>query len=101
MIITWIFILFVSCSGIKQDIVDNIDYKIIGVNIDTMKNMENILGAILEKEMSKVSNGILKIKLNIINNNSVDITIKRLEYSVFINDIYVGEGALSKLLNSV
>jgi len=77
--ITFVTLLFNSCSGLYQDAADDIDIK----GIDKIKlNSIDVLGHSVN----------LSIFINIYNRNSFKITLYESKYEVFVNNNYLGNG---------
>jgi LEA14-like dessication related protein len=85
-----------ACSGYKQDIADNISYRVMGIDIDAVTNIQNSIGSLFSGDIEKASEGELKINLEITNSNDIDLEMKEIKYNVSIHDIYIGRGILSK-----
>lgn len=86
---------FIGCSSVKQNIADNITYEIINLEVDIAHNFQNALGNLLGGNLDKALEGDIKVYLAIKNKNSMELITKKIQYNVFMNNIYIGRGLIS------
>jgi len=87
-----------SCSSVVQSVVDNIEYKVVKVDINIIKNSKNILDAITHGDFSKLTKANITPNIQLTNNNSIDLSIGKTEYKVFIDELQVAEGVTNTSL---
>jgi LEA14-like dessication related protein len=81
-----------SCSSVVQSVIDNIQYKVVKVDINIIKNSKNVLDAITHGDFEKLSKANITPNIQLTNNNSIDLSIGKTEYKVFIDELQVAEG---------
>lgn len=88
-----VLILFISsCTSTFQSIIDDIDYEVVKVDINVVKNSKNILDAIMTGNLSRLAMANITPHIKLTNNNSIDLSIGKTEYTVFIDELMVAEG---------
>jgi len=88
-----ILIFFISsCTSTIQSIIDDIDYEVVKVDINIVKNSRNILDAIINRKLNRLAVVNITPHIKLTNNNSIDLSIGKTEYTVFIDELMVAEG---------
>ena len=88
-----ILILFISsCTSTFQSIIDDIDYEVVSIDINVVKNSKNILDSIMTGNLSRLAVANITPHIKLMNNNSIDLLIGKIEYTVFIDELMIAEG---------
>jgi len=88
-----ILTLFISsCTSIFQSIIDDIDYEVVRIDINVIKNSKNILDSLMTGNLSRLAVANITPHIKLTNNNSMDLLIGKTEYTVFIDELMVAEG---------
>ena len=87
-----------NCSKVAQNMVDNVDYKLVNIDVNVIKNGENFLGALFSGDLNSLAKVSLTPHVQVSNNNSMDFEIYKTEYKIFAKNEQVAEGISTKSL---
>jgi len=87
-----------GCSKVAQNMVDNVDYKLVNIDINVVKNGTNLLGALFSGDLNALARVSLTPHVQVSNNNSIDFEIYKTEYKIFAENAQVAEGVSNKSL---
>ena len=87
-----------SCSSVVQSVIDNIEYKVVKVDINIIQNSKNVLDAITHGDFARLATANITPNIRLTNNNSIDLSIGKTEYKVFIDELQVAEGVTNTSL---
>jgi LEA14-like dessication related protein len=65
------------------------------VKREALKSCEICLADVSVKSLSFV-NATLEVRLRVYNPNSVTVTLDRVDYSLYVNDVYLGDGTIPR-----
>jgi LEA14-like dessication related protein len=94
--LAFIMLILVGCSKNIQKYANNINYELESVSFEVVKSASNILEGIVNRDLKKILQIKISIKVNILNKNSIGIDINSIKYKVFINDRYIGDGEANR-----
>ena len=92
------FMILTACTKVVQNLVDNVDYKLVNIDINVAKNGANLLGALFSGDLNALGKVSLTPHVQVSNNNSIDFEIYKTEYKIFAENAQVAEGISNKSL---
>ncbi|NEW60300.1 LEA type 2 family protein [Sulfurovum sp. bin170] len=87
-----------GCSKVVQSMADNVDYKLVKVDINVMQNSQNILGAIFSGNIASLAKVNITPHIRLTNNNNMDFEIYKTEYRVFVDNSQIADGVSNATL---
>ena len=94
-----VIVFLILFTGCKEDILkkvsSNISYEIEDIDINFIQNTQNLFGAILNGDFSKMM--VLKINsdIKIIKNNDISLHLDKIKYSIYIDNKFIANGNIN------
>lgn len=94
-----VIVLSSSCSKVVQSMADNVEYKLVGIDINIRENSQNLIDAFFS---GKLSDALKKAKvtphMQLTNHNATTFEIYKTQYKVLVNREKIADGISNKKL---